>query len=279
MEVRRNIFVPLLVCAACGPWLAAQKPQQIPLSSVRLDARPLTVQYEERLSVPGKSPVVGSRRTFAIRGDFSTVTDTTIYFTNGNGVSSHVREIAFSNGDRMRIDEQHSLITAIRTAAVFSEQLPLLTARSNCTEDFTGQRQRSFAVRNEKLLGYSLVAETRQAGPGRITVWASPELGCVEFRRVAEFLDASGRVMDASELIAVSVIPGEPDAKLFAVPLHFEHVSYSAQLARAAQAAGKKPSEAELAALKPQDAIWEKQRITDLSTAGKTPRRILGSAK
>jgi hypothetical protein len=268
-----------MIPAAGGLWLAAQTTQQIQLSSVRLDARPLTIHYEERLSVPGKTPIIGSRRTFAIRGDLSTVTDTIISSKNGSGVSSHVREIAFSNGDRLRIDERLSLITAIRTSVAFSEQLPLLTARSNCTEDFTGQRQRSFARRAEKLLGYPVVAETRQTGPRRITTWASPELGCVELRRVAEFLDASGRVTDASELIAVSVIPGEPDAKLFAVPLHFEHVSYSAQLARAAQAAGKTPSDAELAALKQQDAIWERQRITELSTAGKTPRRALSSAK
>ncbi|GIU79820.1 MAG: hypothetical protein KatS3mg005_3058 [Bryobacteraceae bacterium] len=268
-----------MIPAAGGLWLAAQTTQQIQLSSVRLDARPLTVQYEERPIVPGKAPVIGSKRTFAIRGDLSTVTDTIIYFTNGNGVSSHVREIAFSSGDRLRIDERLSLVTAIRTSVVFSEQLPLLTTRSNCTDDFTGQRQRSFSTRAEKLLGYSFVAETRQAGPRRIKTWASPELGCVELRRVAEFLDASGRVTDTSELVAVSVIPGEPDAKLFSVPLHFEHVSYSEQLVRAAQAAGRTPSEEELAGLRRQDAIWERQRITDLATVGKTPRRVLSSAK
>lgn len=279
MLARLLFPVLALIPVASAPWPAAQTAQQVRLSSVRLDARPLTVQYEERLSVPGKTPVLASRRIFAIRGDLSTVTETIVYFTNGNGVSSHVREVAFSNGDRLRIDEGLSVITAIRTAVVFSEQLPLLTARSNCTEDFTGERQRSFAARNEKWLGYPVVAETRQSGSRRITAWASPALGCVELRRVAEFLDASGRVTDVSELMAISVMPGEPDAKLFSVPLHFEHVSYSEQLARAARVAGKTPSAAELAALKQQDAIWERQRITDLATAGKTPRRILSPAK
>lgn len=95
---------------------------------------------------------------------------------------------------------------------------------------------------------------------------------------MAEFLDASGKVTDTGELIAVSVIPGEPDGKLFSVPQHFEHVSYSAQLVRAAQAA-KNPSEAELAALQQQDSIWERQRIADLSSTSKAPRKILSSAK
>lgn len=162
--MRTQCFVPVLrlIPLAGGLWLAAQTPQQIPLSSARLDARPLTVQYEERLTVPGKHPVAGCRRTFAIRGDLAPVTDTVIYLSKGSGGSSHVREIAFSNGDRLRIDERHSLITAIRTSVVFSEQLPLLTSRSNCTEDFNGQKQRLFTEANEKLLGYRLVAETRR---------------------------------------------------------------------------------------------------------------------
>jgi len=279
MLARWSVIILVLASGGCGSRLAAQQPQRIPLSSVRLDARPLTIQYEERLSVPGKTPVIGSRRVFAIRGDFSTVTDTTIYYTNGDGVSSHVREVAFFNGDRLRMDERLKLITAIRTAIVFPEQLPLLTARSNCTEDFTGRRQRSFAVRNERLLGYSVVAERRQAGPRRITTWVSSELGCLELRRLAEFLDATGRLTDTSKLVAVSVTVGEPDPGLFAVPLHHEHVSYSQQLVRAAQAAGRQPPQAELAALEQQDILWKRHRIQDLSTAGKTPRRPLQERK
>ncbi|MGB9610453.1 MAG: hypothetical protein ACPL7M_05725 [Bryobacteraceae bacterium] len=184
--------------------------------------------------MPGKTPVIGFRRFFAMRGDFSAVTDTATDCTNGNGVSSRGREVTLSNGDRLRIDERLKLVTAIRTAVVFPEPLPLLPARSNYTEDFSGRRQRSFAVRKEKLLAYSVVAETRQAGPRRITRWLSPELGCMELRRLAEFLDAPGRVTDTSGLVAVSVTVGEPDPGLFAVPVHHEHVSHSEQLVRAA---------------------------------------------
>lgn len=72
---------------------------------------------------------------------------------------------------------------------------------------------------------------------------------------------------------------GEPDAGLFAVPSHYEHVSYSEQLVRAAQAAGRQPPQAELAALEQQDILWKRHRIQDLSTAGKTQRRPLQERK
>lgn len=278
----RNLINVLLLAAVTGAMSFGQTKEsraRITLSSVHPAARPLTVRYEERLAAPGKAPAVGSRRIFAIRGDLSTVTESFVYFLNGSGVSSHTREIGFANGDRVRIDERLSLVTAVRTPVVFSEELPQLTARSDCSEDFLGNRQHAFADRNEKILGFRVVSETKEYGERRITSWVSPELGCVELRRRAEFLDSSGRVTDTSEQVAVSATPGEPEARLFSVPLHYEHVSYSTQMARAAQAAGRTASEAGVAALRQQDEVWEKHRIADLSTAGKTPRQIVKQLK
>ncbi|GIU74257.1 MAG: hypothetical protein KatS3mg004_1344 [Bryobacteraceae bacterium] len=119
------------------------------------------------------------------------------------------------------------------------------------------------------------MAETRQAGPRRITTWVSPELGCVELRSLTEFQDAAGRLTDTRELVTVSLTVGEPDADLFVVRLQYQHVSSSEQLVRAARAEGRQPLQAELAALKQQDELGWTHRIQELSTAGKVPHRRL----
>lgn len=244
----------------------------VALSDVNLDTVPLTVWYEEWLTSPGRAPLQGARLTLAVRRDRSTAKERVVYSLDGAKVASHIREIGFGNGDRIRTDEILRLVTALRTAFVFSEDLPVVTARSNCSLDFTGRRVFSYADEGTKFLGYRVVVERRQAGLRRMTSWRSPELGCVELRRLAEFLDSDGRVTDASELKAVRVAVGDPVEGLFSVPLDYEHVSFSEAFRRSAKAMGRTVDDAEILRFRSMDEAWRRRRIPDLATAGNAER-------
>jgi hypothetical protein len=242
------------------------------IDSIRLDAKPITVIYEEWLSAPGRADHLSARRTLAIRGDFSTVVDYQVFTLSGNKVASHSREIGFANGDRIRVDEQLGLLVGIHTPLVFPDDLPVFTAKSNCSENFAGHKERAYENKGDRWLNYSVVSELRGGSNSRITSWRSPELGCVELRRLVEFLDTNGAVASVSDLRAVSVQFGEPDASWFRIPTNYEHVNFSTHFKRMAQASGKVAQQSELAGFERQDAIWAQHRIQDFSLAGKTPR-------
>lgn len=244
----------------------------VALSDVNLDTVPLTVWHEEWLTSPGRAPLQGARLTLAVRRDRSTSKERVVDSLDGAKVASHIREIGFGNGDRIRTDEILRLVTALRTAFVFSEDLPVVTARSNCLLDFTGRRVFSYADEGTTFLGYRVVVERRQAGLRRITSWRSPELGCVELRRVAEFLDSAGRVTDSSELKAVRVAAGEPGTDLFSVPLGYEHVSFSEAFRRSAKAMGRTVDDAEIQGFRSMDEAWRRRKSQNLATAGKGER-------
>jgi hypothetical protein len=64
--------------------------------------------------------------------------------------------------------------------------------------------------------------------------WRLPELGCIEGRRLATFLDKNGEPSSTSDLVATSITLTAPDEQMFKIPEDYEPVVPSEAILRVA---------------------------------------------
>jgi hypothetical protein len=83
--------------------------------------------------------------------------------------------------------------------------------------------------RFEHLLGYPVI-HVEWSGPAAegatetIETWVAPALGCLPLKQTIQKLDWAGNPLCQQITIAERVIPGEPDARLFAIPSRWTEV-------------------------------------------------------
>lgn len=240
-----------------------------------------TVDYEEWILRPGSRRILKARFRISIHGYYVLVVRPEPGADEWNPVS-YTRKIEYLNGDRIWIHDGLKTYTAVRTFERMAWWYPyLIREDGHCghvffklihgfqeTADFCRCR-----LTEERLLGFRLATESRQADGQRIQSWRSPDLCCVELRRLTETHDSSGHILETWELRAVRASKLAPQKAPVNVPGSYEHVSLSDQLRRAARRAGRFPPLEELAPLRPIYEQWETGKITDSSQAGKLPLR------
>jgi hypothetical protein len=240
-----------------------------------------TVDYEEWVSRRGSPRTLNARFQIGIGGYFVLTVRPEPGADEWNP-TPYTRKVEFLNGDRIWIHDRLRTYTAVRTSDLMAFWYPYATSRDqDCSRGIFkaihGPKETAgfYQCRpaEERLLGFRLAMESRQADGQWIQSWRSPDLYCVELRRLTTTLDPAGHAVETRELRAVRARKRAPDQELLKVPRYYEHVSLSEQLRRAGRRAGRFPTLEELAPLRPIDEQWETGRITHLSEAGKLPFR------
>ncbi len=199
----------------------------------------LQVRYEEILKQDPMSPGrISTKRLLAIAADGSEAFIDHQFTHDGTLALSH-RHLTLAGGITADIIDNLRSVTAYRASDPKAEDIRRALERwdpnTGCGVTFNGARRRGAPVRTERVLGY----EANVFVSGRITTWVSPQLGCLELRRLGEF-------PDTSELIATEIMVQAPPQELFRIQADFTNVSPSEMYLKESAFRGLSPSPAEL---------------------------------
>jgi hypothetical protein len=180
-----------------------------PISSVRADGPdfvPYTVTLQEYQLTSSGASQPRSKYIFALRSDGSRAVVAPL-----GGQLSVERILTFSSGKEIYIFEaKRKKSTTFNPSRNPTNAIP--DPRNDC---------KTPAVVQEKFLGIEQVGKYRVAkiALGPVTRWLALDYGCAPLQEKAEWSD--GR---ASEKRLVSLVSGEPSARLFSDPAGFQEV-------------------------------------------------------
>lgn len=182
---------------------------QVLLGSQRV---PYLMRVQEHASSNGNVPQQARAYLFAVRSDGSTVRASLGTDVNGNDVvaTRTIRDLAA--GKRAFVAEAARLITT------FFSPSAVLTAKArnhgpNCMPQGATFTQNGVG----KYLGYNVVKIREKAAVDTdLEHWAAPDLDCDYIYSKWSFKNSDGSVRQTVEQAAVSIVPGEPPAELFA---------------------------------------------------------------
>ncbi len=214
--IRRSLLIVIWTCTAAmginavnNRWPRPGDPQPNEFQELSLPVKttPYTVVLESTETTP-TAVVRRNRSTTAVRSDGSTSWLLELF---GPTTPVSQRLIKMAAGDIIVTDE----IREWRTTVTARKANPSRTLRDPATDCLSSYAKRRID-QDEQILERATIAgypTVKMSGPGTIR-WLATGLGCAELQ-----LQVGTKIQKP-----VSIRPGEPSARLFAVPIHFREV-------------------------------------------------------
>lgn len=223
---------------------------------------PVTAHFQEILTKAGYPTVISQEIDYAARKDGSTSRFTRQFSLAGAPLYSR-RELDLAGDIQVRTEEELRLVTAVKVPGRDrGRAVGRWDPVQSCGVAFdTVNRMKGTGVR-ESMLGFEVVKYVDDGPNVRLTHWLSPALGCLELRRLAEFKSADGSIDNTSDLVATSVVQGDPDERMFAFPQGYEPASFLDAGTRFETWAGRTLSPAAASILQKHDDVYAKYRYS-----------------
>lgn len=177
----------------------------------------------------------------AFRSDGSTA----LFRENVNGKSVNIRNVDDrSTGKHTFIDEVTQTTTTYNIANRSSNN-----AKKSCSSGDS-----------KELFGFQVYKTTLRFGTGNrlsnIEEWLAPVLDCSALESHIDLLDSTNQLIQHDDVTAIAVIQGEPDQKLFEIPVGYMERSPSQWEDALAQVTGKKCEQCKNSAASNKDKIY-----------------------